>query len=444
MSRSHPHPSPVRRLQRFGLAATVAFVVVLVASPARTENEPAAAANPTTIAPDPSLVAPSPPIDLSLQTLLDLESVFTSIAARIEPGVVAIQTFAHDPAWHAEESAAWEARRGWQETENDDLRWRDHRPVGHASGFLIDGDGYLLTTRSGLLDPGTGELAELVDVEIGSTFHEPARIVAVEPTLDLAVLRVVTQVDLHPLPLGNSGTLRPGQWALAFGDPEGPEKTLVVSHIAYEPHRDCYQDELSATFVQISDRVPAGAFGGPIVDLRGQVIAMSTAGATAVLSASGAAPTGAGAAASAAVSGTAPSTPAATPGPGSGYGLPINLATAIYKSLLFRASRESPWLGISVLSLTHEVRARQEEPLPQTGIYIDNVFAPSPAARAGVQVGDVLVRMGGHRILTPFDFQRWLYWTGPGGDVTLELVRDGVPITVPVILEVRPPEATTR
>ncbi|MCA9759732.1 MAG: serine protease [Candidatus Eisenbacteria bacterium] len=359
-----------------------------------------------------------PSADGSLDVLLSIESRLIEIAERIQPGVLPIRTFRSDANWYAAESDRWHREKGWQETENDDLRWQGYRPIGHASGFLIDEDGHIYTTRTSLLDPDSGDVAALVDVEIEPSIHEPARVVAVEPTLNLAILRVVTPQPLHPLEIGNSGKLYPGQWVFVFGDPEGPERTLVLTNIAYEPHRDCYQDELSATFLQTSTPVVQGAFGGPIVDLHGRVIGMSTSRGD-----------------SGAANATAPA--------GSGYGLPINLATAIYKSLLFRESRESPWLGISVLNLSHELRQRALD-LPMTGIYIDNVYDPSPASRLGIEVGDVLVRMGEHQILTPFDFQRWLYWTGAGGEVELELVRNGTPRVVQAELEVRPLEATTR
>ena len=81
--------------------------------------------------------------------------------------------------------------------------------------------------------------------------------------------------------------------------------------------------------------------------------------------------------------------------------------------------------------------------IPPTGVYIDDVFAPSPASHAGVRPGDFLVALGGHPVLAVGDFQTWLYVTGIGREAELELLRDGKPLRLRVPVEVRPPAATT-
>jgi serine protease Do len=176
---------------------------------------------------------------------------------------------------------------------------------------------------------------------------------------------------------------------------------------------------MNATMMQTSAPVGDGALGGPVVNLRGEVIGISTRRAESQRPAS------------------------LEPAPGSGYALPINLATAIYESLIARGSTESPWLGISVLPVADKDRAKPGMPRV-AGIAIDNVFDPSPAAEAGIRVGDVLTSLGGQTITTVYDFQRLLYAAGVGKRVTLGIVRDGKTLEVTTTIAKRPPDATTR
>jgi len=116
---------------------------------------------------------------------------------------------------------------------------------------------------------------------------------------------------------------------------------------------------------------------------------------------------------------------------------------AIYQSLLARQSRESPWLGVSVLKMNRDARRAAGAP-DSVGILIDNVFTPSPAATLGVRVGDVLTHMRGEMIRTVYDFQRILYAVGVGRDVKLVLVRQGERLEKTAHIEKRPAEAITR
>jgi len=209
-----------------------------------------------------------------------------------------------------------------------------------------------------------------------------------------------------------------GYWAIALGDPPGPEKNFVPGTIAARPERDCYQEHRTSTLFQTSVAMAPTGFGGPLVNLRGEVVGLTVPGAGV-----GAMPFGAG------------SRPVSA--------LPINLAMTIYRALKVKESERSPWIGISVLELTAEVRGRLISP-PLTGIYIDDVFAPSPASRSDIRVGDVLTKMNDHRIVAVGDFQTWLYLLGIDAPVTLEISRDGKTLEKAVTIEQRPESAVPR
>jgi serine protease Do len=363
---------------------------------------------------DARAAAPSPD---GLATLQKSERVFEDLASRIRPAVVNVRRFTRDAAWWA--ACSTESRvSGWRVLPQNDLLHPGHRPSRGASGFLVSADGYLVTLRRTVVDPKTDEEAPIVDVEVGAE-HFSADVVALEPTLDLAILKIKSESPLPFLRFGDSAKSRPGHWAIAFGDPDGSEQSLVPGFVVVQPARECYQDDLSATYMQTSVPVSDAALGGPVVNIRGEVIGVS-----------------------ARRGGPAIADPLA-PMPGSGYALPSNIANAIFQSMLMRESKESPWLGISVLAMTDAMRAKQGDG-KSGGILIDNVFDPSPASKLGIRVGDILKSMEGEPIRNVYDFQRLIYEYGPGSRVRLGLVRDRKPLELTATIERRPPEATTR
>jgi S1-C subfamily serine protease len=250
------------------------------------------------------------------------------------------------------------------------------------------------------------EQSDLIDVEIGEV-HVRARLVGMEPTVDLAVLSVDAPVPLQPATLADSDRVRVGQWAIAVGDPPGAARFFSPGTIAARPERDCYQEHRTSTLLQSSAVLAPEGYGGPLVDLRGEVVGLTV------------------------------------PGPGGASALPMNLVGTLYRALKVKESSRSPWIGISVLDLSAALRRRLPS-APLTGIYIDDVFEPSPASRAGIRAGDVLTRMDDHRIFAVSDFQRWLYLLGIDASVRLEIFREGKTLLLDIPIEQRPPSATMR
>jgi hypothetical protein len=105
--------------------------------------------------------------------------------------------------------------------------------------------------------------------------------------------------------------------------------------------------------------------------------------------------------------------------------LPINLVLNLFEALKVARSNRSPWIGISVLELpVARRRLAGHVPavvVPTTGVYIDDVFDPSPAHKAGIRPGDFLLGLGGHRVLAVGDFQTWLYVAGVDAKVDLDI-----------------------
>ena len=369
--------------------------------------------------------APSAAND-GLRLALQLQDAFARVAEQTAPSVVGVTAFVRQSEGPP---PAPPSGGRWLEGSADERRYPGFRRARAGSGFLVSDDGYILTARHLLVDE-SGETVELVDVERDDGRHQVARIVGTEATIDLGVLKLeefrpTDLRDLRPVKIGDSSAVRVGHWAIALGNPAGPGTTFAVGTLSSRAERQCYQEELSATLMQASLGVPAGGYGGPLVNVEGAVVGMLIPG-----------PGGDRAA-------------PATPSPTVAFALPMDLALAIYEPLKVKESRKSPWLGISVLE-RRSVRERRGKSmpahvkLPSSGVYIDDVFAPSPAAAADIRVGDSLISIDGNRLFSVGHFQKWLYLSGIGRTITLEIFRDGKTLEKRVTVEERPAAAVPR
>ncbi len=351
-----------------------------------------------------------------LDVAVSLQTAFEEIAERTFPSIVGITIYQRGTADASRSPPG--ATAGWRAAGAEHDRHPGYRAIGQGSGFFVTDDGYVLTCRHLLIDPETHEVAELIELEVTEERHERARVVGLEPTINLAVLKVELPFESQPARLGDISRMRSGHWVIAVGNPPGPDKIFAPGTASERPQRECYQEQRIATLLQVSLRIPPSSYGGPLLDIRGEVIGISTPRDAAV-------------------------GPEADATFGQAYGLPIDLAMTLFEPLRLRESQRSPWIGISVLSLSGEVRRRLAQ-LPVSGVYIDDVFDPSPAAHAGLKVGDVLTRIDQQPMFSVHHFQKALYLASVGQEIALELYRDGKTFTRKVVIEQRPPTATTR
>jgi len=290
--------------------------------------------------------------------------------------------------------------------------------VLHAgSGLLLNREGDIATCDH-LVRDEKGNRAELVTVELRDGQQLTAQVVGMEPALDLAILRVREADWTRPAgtpTFGDSDLLKTGHWLVAVGDPAGPGAMFDVGVVASVAQRQCYQEERTATLLQSSLSIPDEGLGGPVADIHGNVVGLGVR-----------LPVGEGAETAAAI-------------------LPANLLLNLHEALKVAGSDRSPWLGISVLELN--LLRRQLGTgvstinVPERGVYIDNVFEPSPATRAGVRRGDFLTALNGRAVASVADFQKALYAGGAGSPARLDLLRDGKPLTLNVPIEERPAHA---
>ena len=303
------------------------------------------------------------------------------------------------------------------------------RPVpqeGSGSGFVYDRQGHIITNYHVI------EGAEELFVTLADETTVDAEVVGADPSNDLAVLRVdVPAEQLQPLSLGESNNLRVGQFVVAIGSPFGFERTLTVGVVsALGRVIESPDESFIGEIIQTDAAINPGNSGGPLLDLDGRVIGVNTA----IFS---------------------PSQASA----GIGFAVPVDTVRRVAPSLIERGYFPHPWLGLRyVWNLTPE-RARVLEELGMQapvgeGMLIVEIYAGSPADKAGLRGGQERVRIGstillvggdiltaidGRPIASDRDLSRYLDTeTSVGQVVQVTIWRDGEEMTVPITLDERP------
>jgi len=259
--------------------------------------------------------------------------------------------------------------------------------VGLGSGFIITPDGYILTNGHVVAD------SDDVTVRLSDAKREfKARVVGVDRRTDVALIKV----DAHDLPvakLGNSSQVEPGQWVAAIGSPFGFDNTITAGIVSAT--RRALPDESFVPFIQTDVAVNPGNSGGPLINLRGEVVGINSM----IYSRTGGYM-------------------------GVSFAIPIEVALDVAKQLQATGKVTRGRLGVGIQSLTKELAQSFKLDQP-VGAVITNVEKASPADKAGLKVGDVILSYNGKKIEDPNELPRLVAATKPGEKAKLEVWRDG-------------------
>jgi len=267
-------------------------------------------------------------------------------------------------------------------------------------GFIVEKEGFFLTTYRNLVVPSTEDLHETFRVRTGAR-EFTAEIIGVEPTIDLAILKLETEETFTPVVAATKREINPGQ-KLEATTFEEATLTMISGTVTALNTKQCYQHSLASTMFRAQITIPVSSIGGPVFHAdTGEVAAIYT--------------------------GFKP-----TPEPGheevegETHLLPIELCFNIYESLKTKRSLKSPWTGFSVRPLTDAERAFfPTAKKHHGGVAVEEVWENSPAQRMELKEGDILVQFSYNRILSVADFQKWLYMYGVGQPVKLMFLRNG-------------------
>ncbi|MBI1302722.1 MAG: PDZ domain-containing protein [Phycisphaera sp.] len=298
-----------------------------------------------------------------------------------------------------------------------------------ASGILLDDSGLVLCCRSPLaLEDGT--FAPIVDIETSSGYRFDAELIASEPTINLALVQIKlgegqTLGDLVPATIGKGDTVELGDTVIAAADPFGATRTFAPGVVMALPTAACYQSDLTGSFIHASMSIAPGSVGGALVNTRGEVVGMLVPTPSLDL-----------------IERTKPETHTT-------FAMQIETALGVGEALKAKRTNDSPWLGLSVLSFEEKRRKLNDDARfeslakPDHGLFIDDVFDPSPASQAGIQPGDVILSISDTKIVSVVDFQQALYYFS-GTKVPIRFFRDGKEMLKIMQIEKRPAAANRK
>jgi len=253
-----------------------------------------------------------------------------------------------------------------------------------GSGFIIGKDGYIVTNNHVV------EHATDIKVSLSDSEEFNATLVGRDPQTEVALIKIEAQRDLPVVPLGDSDTLRVGEWVIAIGNPFGLGQT-VTAGIASAKGRilgaGAYDD-----FIQTDTSINPGNSGGPLFNIDGEVIGINTA----------IVPTG----------------------QGISFAIPINLAKEILVQLREKGRVTRGFLGVHVQEVA-PVLARSFGIQPRRGALVAYVQPDSPGERAGIEKGDVIVEFNGRNIADMHELPRLVASTPPGSTARVRLIREG-------------------
>jgi serine protease Do len=368
------------------LTAVVSFLLGLIASGSRPSGTPPAAlaspaqpsAQPISITTAP-LVAPAPSPQ---NTAVD----FSIVAQRLNAAVVNV-----DAASRGSERPAGVPRR----FQRDDDDSAPHE--GSGSGFIIDRTGFILTNYHVV------EGADRVTITLGDGRTFRARIIGVDPAIDVALLQIGAADPLPVAPLGDSDSLRPGEWVCAIGNPLGYVHSVTVGVVSFLG-RKLFDQSLDA-FIQTDAAISFGNSGGPLINSRGQVVGITTA-----------------------ISSQASNI---------GFAIPISQVMGILPQLKERGRVSRGYIGVLPTDATPDLLRALHIGLSH-GALVQDVTPDTPADRAGLRAYDVITGIDGQTIRSDNDLIRYISARAPGSVSRLDVWRDGGYRSVPVRLTERP------
>ena len=274
-----------------------------------------------------------------------------------------------------------------------------------ASGLVVDRKGFILTNDHVVND------AKSVTVTLPSKIEYPAEIIGTDKQTDLALLKIVTEEELFVAKLGNSDDVQVGEWVIAVGNPFGFDRTVslgIVSGKGRVLANLPLETQLINDFIQTDAAIDPGSSGGPLVNLRGEVIGINSIGF----------------------------------GRGQGFTIPINTANEVKDKLLISGTIQRGWLGVAIQPLSRDYARYLDDP-EREGILIADIIPDSPAEKAGLLPGDIVVEYDGEKISAEKEddlnkFRVLVSQTEVGAPARLKIARDGKDTSITIEISKQP------
>src|SRR6476659_8772121 len=319
-----------------------------------------------------------------------LSASFAEIARRVEPAVVNIETL------QTSTDVADRDNEDKEDSNNNpllDMFRRQRRPTrGVGSGFIVDAKGYILTNEH-VIDDAT---RIIVGLQSGEKYR--GRVIGIDSETDVAVIKIDPPGNLPTVTLGDSNAAQVGDWVLAMGSPFGLDQTVTAGIISKKERESPFFTNFQR-FLQTDAAINRGNSGGPLVNMRGEVIGMNSQIATSTGDYNGI-----------------------------GFALPAVEANFVYRQILAQGRVRRGYLGVNLESVKDEY-ARVYGLSEAKGAIIMDVQPtkdgqPTPAAKAGMQSNDIITEFNGQPVINAQDLIQKVASTPVGESASFTFLRD--------------------
>ena len=274
-----------------------------------------------------------------------------------------------------------------------------------ASGLIVDREGFILTNEHVVDD------AKSITVTLPSKIEYPAEIIGTDKQTDLALIKIKTEEELSVAKLGNSDEVQVGEWVIAVGNPYGFDRTVsfgIVSGKGRVLPNLPIERQLINDFIQTDAAIDPGSSGGPLVNLKGEVIGINSIGF----------------------------------GRGQGFTIPINIANEVKNKLLSSGTIQRGWIGIAIQPLSRDY-AQFFGNSQLEGVLISDIIPDSPAEEAGLLPGDIVVEYNQEKISAEKEedlnkFQVLVSQSEVGKAARLKIVREGIHTSITAKISEQP------
>lgn len=374
-------------------------------------SDDAPVSSPAVTAPEVSAASSSAPRDADLAQLERTGKAFSRVAQKATAAVVNISTVKVISQMAPGFTTPFGENDPFYDFFGDDFfrrffqtpQRRNYKQRSLGSGVIIDRRGYILTNNHVI------EGADEIKVTLLDRREFTGKVIGSDPKTDLAVIKIETQENLPTVTLADSDQIEVGEWAIAIGNPFGLNQTVTVGIISAKGRADLrivdYED-----FIQTDAAINPGNSGGALLNIRGELIGINTA----IFSRSGGYQ-------------------------GIGFAIPANMAKKVMAELIQHGKITRGWLGISIQEITPELAA-QFNIKANKGVLVGGFLEPSPAKKAGIQVGDIIIQIDDKPIATVAELRNKIADTPVGNRMKIEVARNGSRLSYSVKIAAMPDE----
>jgi serine protease Do len=277
--------------------------------------------------------------------------------------------------------------------------------LGSGTGFVVRDDGYIVTNNHVVQDAGKIE----VSFQNGKSYE--ANVVGTDSFSDLAVLKIDGK-NLPTLDFGNSSKVRPGEFSIAIGSPMGFKHTVTFGIIS-AVGRDVRDINGNINFIQTDAAINRGNSGGPLINMKGEVIGVNTAIITKQAAQN------------------------------IGFAIPADIARNVIDDLIKDKVVHRPWIGIAMVEVNEQIAESLNLPPDTKGVAVSEVFKNGPASLGGIMSKDVILKMDAKSVQSPKEVRDFILSHKVDANIKVNLIREGKPMEISVHIGQYPNQVPT-